>query len=469
MNAKQKIKQTSLTLQNTQTTKSTSADKKRKIIKRLINSGLLSLLMIIIIVTSLPYTILSYSSLVEYSTLVSLFIFLIVLLFRYFAILIMAYLYITKYTFNPKTGYFPFVSIIVPVYNEGKVIRESINSLLKLDYSNYEIIIVNDGSKDDTLEVAKTLVGLQQGRYGDVKVSLINKPNGGKAKALNAGIHFSKAEIVLCMDGDSQLSEDSIRMAVRHFSDPEIGAVAGNVKVMNRKKLFTDLQALEYIEGLNMARAAQSFMKLVNIIPGPIGLFRKRAIEDAGYYSSDTFAEDADLTLKILAHNWKIYYEPRAISYTEAPEKLQQLLKQRYRWTRGILQAIRKHKKILVNPTINFGDTFIMWTMFYEALLWPAMNIFSNLFFIFAALFYGLSSLLFFWWAALALLDMVTALYCIAVEKEEFRLIPYALIYRMFFVLTIDICKAMSTVEEFLGFEMTWGKLERIGAKEATA
>lgn len=469
MNAKHKIKQTSLTLQNTQTTKSTAADKKKKIMTRLIRSGLMSLLMIIIIVTSLPYTILSYGSLVEYSTLVSLFIFLIVLLFRYFGILIMAYLYITQYTFNPKTGFFPFVSIIVPVYNEEKVIKDSVKSLLNLDYSNYEIIIVNDGSKDNTLEVAKTLVGLQPGRYGDVKISLINKPNGGKAKALNAGIHFSKAEIVLCMDGDSQLSEDSIRMAVRHFSDPEIGAVAGNVKVMNRKKLFTDLQALEYIEGLNMARAAQSYLKLVNIIPGPIGLFRKRAIEDAGYYSSDTFAEDADLTLKILAHNWKIYYEPRAISYTEAPEKLQQLLKQRYRWTRGILQAIRKHKKILINPTINFGDTFILWTMFYEALLWPAMNIFSNLFFIFAALFYGLSSLLFFWWAALALLDMVTALYCIAVEKEEFRLVPYALIYRMFFVLTIDICKAMSTVEEFLGFEMTWGKLERIGgAQEAS-
>jgi cellulose synthase/poly-beta-1,6-N-acetylglucosamine synthase-like glycosyltransferase len=268
MNAKQKIKQTSLTLQNTQTTKSTAADKKKRIFKRLIRSGLMSLLMIIIIVVSLPFTVLSYGSLVEYSTLVSLFIFLIVLLFRYFGILIMAYLYITQYTFNPKTGFFPFVSIIVPVYNEGKVIKDSIKSLLNLDYSNYEIIIVNDGSKDNTLEVAKTLVGLQPGRYGDVKISLINKPNGGKAKALNAGIHFSKAEIVLCMDGDSQLSEDSIRMAVRHFSDPEIGAVAGNVKVMNRKKLFTDLQALEYIEGLNMARAAQSYMKLVNIIPG---------------------------------------------------------------------------------------------------------------------------------------------------------------------------------------------------------
>jgi poly-beta-1,6 N-acetyl-D-glucosamine synthase len=463
MPAKQKIRETSITVKNTEATGTDGFGKKQKIIKRMLYSGALSLAMIAIIFFTLPMTILSVSSLFEYSTLVSLFIFLTVLLFRYFIVLIAAYLYLTRYTFNVVEGYFPFVSIIVPVYNEGKVVRESIMSLLRLDYSNYEIIIVNDGSTDDTADVARTLVGYQKGSYGDVKVSLINKPNGGKARALNAGISYSKAEIVLCMDGDSQLSEDSVRMAVRHFSDPEIGAVAGNVKVLNRKKLFTDLQALEYIEGLNMARAAQSFFKLVNIIPGPIGLFRKKAIEDAGYYSSDTFAEDADLTLKILARNWKIYYEPRAISYTEAPEKLYQLLKQRYRWTRGILQAIRKHKVLLVNPTINFGDSIILWQMFYEALIWPAMNIYSNIFFIFVALVYGLSSLIFFWWAGLALLDMTSALYCIAVEKEEFRLIPYALVYRMFFILTIDICKAMSTVEEFLGFEMTWGKLERIG------
>jgi poly-beta-1,6 N-acetyl-D-glucosamine synthase len=463
MPAKQKIRETSITVKNTEATGTDGFGKKQKIIKRMLYSGALSLAMIAIIFFTLPMTILSVSSLFEYSTLVSLFIFLTVLLFRYFIVLIAAYLYLTRYTFNVVEGYFPFVSIIVPVYNEGKVVRESIMSLLRLDYSNYEIIIVNDGSTDDTADVARTLVGYQKGSYGDVKVSLINKPNGGKARALNAGISYSKAEIVLCMDGDSQLSEDSVRMAVRHFSDPEIGAVAGNVKVLNRKKLFTDLQALEYIEGLNMARAAQSFFKLVNIIPGPIGLFRKKAIEDAGYYSSDTFAEDADLTLKILARNWKIYYEPRAISYTEAPEKLYQLLKQRYRWTRGILQAIRKHKVLLVNPTINFGDSIILWQMFYEALIWPAMNIYSNIFFIFVALVYGFSSLIFFWWAGLALLDMTSALYCIAVEKEEFRLIPYALVYRMFFILTIDICKAMSTVEEFLGFEMTWGKLERIG------
>ena len=434
-----------------------------KYLRRIISSGLLSLLLIMLIIYTLPYTILSVSSLIEYSLIVALVIFLVVLLLRYFTILIMAYLYINKYTFKKMNGYYPFVSIIVPVYNEEKVIKESVRSLLELNYSNYEIIIVNDGSTDKTGEVAEELVGYRKGRYGEIRISLINKPNGGKAKALNAGIRYSRAEIVLCMDGDSQLSEDSLILAVRHFANPEIGAVAGNVKVANRGKFYTDLQALEYIEGLNMARSAQSYINLVNIIPGPIGIFRRAAIEEAGFYSSDTFAEDADLTLKLLANGWKIYYEPNAISYTEAPVKLQQLLKQRYRWTRGIIQSIRKHKKLLLNPTINFGDTLVLWTMFYEALIWPFMNIAVNIFFITAALVFGYSTFIFFWWAGLALLDLATALYCVAAEKEEGRLIWYAIIYRMFFILLIDICKMMSTIEEFLGIKMRWGKLERIG------
>ncbi len=433
----------------------------QKYFRRILISGIVSLILILIIAYTLPYTVLSFSSLLEYSTIVALVIFLFILLVRYFAILAMAYLYINEYTFSETNGFIPFVSIIVPVYNEGKIIKQSITSLLNLDYSNYEIIIVNDGSSDDTKQIAESLVGYQDGKYNKIKVSLINQPNLGKARALNAGIYYSKADFILCMDGDSQLSPESLRSAVRHFKDPKIGAVAGNVKVLNRKKFFTDLQALEYIEGLNMARSAQSYIKLVNIIPGPIGVFRRKALEQAGYYSSDTFAEDADLTLKLLANDWKIYYEPKAISYTEAPVTLQQLLKQRYRWTRGILQSIRKHKKLLFNPTVNLGHTFILWVMSYEALIWPTMNIAANAFFIFAAVFFGFSQLIFFWWAGLAILDMVTALYCIAVEKEEFRLIWYAIIYRMFFILIIDICKTMSTIEEFLGIKMTWGKLER--------
>jgi cellulose synthase/poly-beta-1,6-N-acetylglucosamine synthase-like glycosyltransferase len=349
------------------------------------------------------------------------------------------------------------------------VLKYSIDSLLDIDYPNYEIIIVNDGSTDNTAVIGESLVGNQKGLNGLVKVSLINKPNGGKAKALNAGIQYSEAQFVLCMDGDSQLTPNSLRMAVRHFIDPSVGAVAGNVKVQNRKKMLTDLQALEYLEGLNMARSAQGFIQMVNIIPGPIGMFRKTALRDAGFYSSDTFAEDADVTLKILAHGWRIVYEPNSIAYTEAPITIYQLLKQRYRWTRGILQAIRKHKRYLFNPTLNFNNSLIMWTMFYEALVWPAMNIFVNLYFIIIAIFYGLSSFIFLWWGGIAVLDLMSAIYCIAAEKEEFRLVPYTIIYRVVFILLIDVTKAMATVEEFLGVRMTWGKLERTGLGAAPA
>lgn len=461
MKLNQIVKRAIITISN-QDEEKKGVNLEQKYIRRILISGIISLLLILIIAYTLPYTVLSFRALLEYATIVALVIFLFILLIRYFAILAMAYLYINEYTFLEGNGFAPFVSIIVPVFNEGKIIKESIKSLLNLNYKNYEIIIVNDGSTDNTREVAESLVGFQAGRFGDIKVALINQPNLGKARALNAGIYFSKAEFVLCMDGDSQLSPDSVRSAIRHFKNPEIGAVAGNVKVLNRKNFFTDLQALEYIEGLNMARSAQSYIRLVNIIPGPIGIFRRKAIEQAGYYSSDTYAEDADLTLKLLANRWKIYYEPNSISYTQAPETLQQLLKQRYRWTRGILQSLRKHKKLLLNPTLNFGPTFVLWAMSYEALIWPTMNIAANAFFIFAAVFFGFSQLIFFWWAGLAILDLVTALYCIAVEKEDFRLIWYAIIYRMFFILIIDICKTMSTIEEFLGIKMTWGKLERI-------
>ncbi len=441
-------------------------DFKKEKLRSAIVSGILSVILIIIIAVTLPMTILPLSGLFVYASIVALVLFLFLLLARYFTLIWLSYFYMTKYTVTEKPFYTPFVSIIVPVYNEGKVLRNSIESLLKLDYPNYEIIIVNDGSTDNTAEVGESLVGLHKGRSSWVKVSLINKPNGGKSKALNAGIQYSEAEFVLCMDGDSTLSPKTLKMGMRHFVDPEVGAVAGNVKVENRGKPLLDLQALEYIEGLNMARSAQGFLKMVNIIPGPIGIFRKRALHDAGYYSSDTFAEDADLTLKILAKGWKIEYEPEAQAWTEAPASLFQLLKQRYRWTRGILQAIRKHKKFLYNPLVNFNNTLVLWSMAFEALLWPAMNIFANLFFIIVALLYGMTSLIVFWWFGIAILDFMAAIFCVAAEKEEARLIPYSLIYRIFFVLMIDITKGMATIEEFLGLAMSWGKLERIGAKK---
>ncbi len=437
-------------------------DPKKKYLNRMIISGILSIVLILVIYFTLPLTILSLTSLIEYSVIVALMMFMLILLIRYFSLLVLSYLNNNEYTFINPPEINPFVSIIVPIYNEDKVLRDSIESLLNLEYDNYEIIMVNDGSSDNTAEVAESLVGLQRGKYSDVKVTLINKQNAGKAIALNTGIAVSQADFVLCMDADSKLSPNTLKVAMRHFNDPKVGAVAGNVKVLNRKKFLTDLQALEYIEGLNMARAAQSYIRLVNIIPGPIGVFRKKALQSAGFYSDDTFAEDADLTLKIMAAGWKVYYEPLSISYTQAPTTLQQLIKQRYRWTRGILQSLRKHKSLIFSSkSPSIGYTFILLFMVYEALIWPVMNIAANIFFIFAAVYFGISSLLFYWWAGLAILDLAAALYCITVEKEEFRLVWYAIIYRMVFILIIDVSKAMSTIEEFLGIKMTWGKLER--------
>ena len=407
---------------------------------------------------------LSWSGLFVYSSIAALIIFLCLLLLRYFSMMNLAYLHTARHTAQAKDqqqnhSFTPPVSIIVPAYNEGKLIQDTIRSLLSLNYPKYEIIVVNDGSTDDTLAQALHMVG----DYGKAVVKVVDKPNGGKATALNAGIQISSYEFVLCVDGDSLLAPDSLRFAIRHFEDPRLGAVAGNVKVLNRDNLWTRLQALEYIEGLNIVRAAQSSARLVNIIPGPFGLFRKQAIIDAGWYSSDTYAEDCDITLKIIRMGWHVEYEPLSIAWVESPNKLLDLLKQRYRWTRGILQALMKHKRLFLDPTINFGATLVMWSMAFEALIWPAMNVFANFYFISVALLFGLHYFLVYWWLSLTLLDMVAALYCIAAEKENISLVFYAVIYRLFFVLLIDVCKTFATIEEFLGLGMTWGKLERIG------
>jgi len=250
---------------------------------------------------------------------------------------------------------------------------------------------------------------------------------------------------------------------MRHFSDPKVGAVAGNVKVVNRVNMWSRLQALEYIEGLNMARRAQGFLRVVNIIPGPIGIFRRETLAAVGGYDSDTFAEDADLTLKILTAGWHVVYEDRAVAYTEAPESLLDLIKQRYRWTRGILQALRKRIAWVAVPKGGFGVWASLLAMLFEAFVWPVMNILGNLFFVVAALTAGAADFVVYWWILLTLLDVAAALHTVAMEEEDLTLVPYAVIYRLFFVVLIDVAKLFATVEELFRVKMTWGKLERVG------
>jgi biofilm PGA synthesis N-glycosyltransferase PgaC len=388
--------------------------------------------------------------------------FLLFLILRYFFLLWFSFVQHIESVSEPdEVGWEPWVSIIVPSYNEETVIERSIRSLLSQQYRNFEIIVVDDGSTDGTSRVARRL----EGNYGKTNVRVIRQPNRGKAAALNMGISVASGELVLNVDADSNLHPLTIRKMVRHFRDPHVASVAGNVKVRNRINLWTRLQALEYIEGLNMVRQAQGFFRSVNIVPGPIGMFRKSVLLEVGGYESDTFAEDADLTLKIVTAGYHIRYEPGAISYTEAPETLQQLLKQRYRWTRGILQSMKKRPEDFLQPWKNLTTFFILWYMIFEAILWPAMNIFANVFLISMNVAYGFMGLLLFWFLQLTVLDVVAAIHCVAVEEEDLKLVPYAVVYRIFFVLVIDVCKVFATLEEVAGVKMGWGKLVRTGTE----
>ncbi len=356
----------------------------------------------------------------------------------------------TKKTTNKK------VSVIIPAYNEEKVIEKSIQSIINQTYKNIELIVVDDGSTDNTSLVVQKYTYLPF-------VKLYKKSNEGKAKAINYGIKRASGELIMVVDADSKLQKDAVELMAVYFEDPEIAAVAGSVFVSNQNNIITKLQALEYIEGLNMVRNGQAFLKLVNIIPGPIGMFRKKALYDVGLYDDDTFAEDCDVTLKLIAHGYKIDFESEAIAKTEAPENIFDLIKQRYRWTRGILQAIRKHKKLLWNFKDNMAASFTMWYMLFEAVFWPFMDFWVNVFILYLAITTGISLLIFYWWSLFTILDVAGALYCVLITNESLSIVFYAIFYRLFFIQFINLVKIFSTIEEWFGIKMEWGKLERKG------
>ena len=402
-------------------------------------------------------------------SMVLLFSFLVLLIIRFFILIYLAYLhhldrsktpdYLAEYLAHSGDMHLPPVSIIVPAYNEGVVIESSIRSLLNLQYPSLEIVVVDDGSSDDTYARAKRY----EGSHGRTVVRVLRQANGGKGAALNTGIAASHGELVLTVDADSRLEPASVLYAVQHFKDPDVGAVAGNVKVGNRHNLLTKMQALEYIEGLNMVRRSQGYFSAVNIIPGPLGLFRRSVLAEVGYYDPDTFAEDCDITIKILTRGWKIQYEPYAITWTEAPETIRDFFRQRYRWTRGILQSLRKHSAYLFKGA-GFVNTFVLWYMAFESLLWPAMNIFAQVYFLYVVIFFSLAKFVLFWWGQLTVLDIVVAMFCLSMERESMKLVPYSILYRIYFVVLTDVCKVIATIEELLQVKMTWGKLDRTGS-----
>lgn len=389
-----------------------------------------------------------------------LFVFLVTLIIRYLFLVFAAFLHhlerMSAPLSSPNT---PMVTVLAPAFNEGPVIEASVRSLMMLEYPNYEAIVIDDGSSDDTFEKASRMAE----QWGLDRLRVIRKSNGGKSSALNLGIQQAKGELILCTDADSRLEPATIREMVKHFDDPKVGAVAGNVKVANRLNLLTWLQALEYVEGLNLIRMAQALLRRISVIPGPVGMFRKSVLGELGGYKEDTYAEDCELTLRLGLAGWDTKYESKAIAWTEAPEDSASLFRQRYRWGRGILQAIIKHRQQLLRPVPRFRDWVLLCALTFESIALPTMDLLGVLFFVTAALGGGLSSLVFLWWVQLTVLDMVIALFCVALEKEDLRLAFLALPYRLYFVPLVDCMRFFAWLDELYKVRMGWMRLERVG------
>jgi cellulose synthase/poly-beta-1,6-N-acetylglucosamine synthase-like glycosyltransferase len=242
-------------------------------------------------------------------------------------------------------GYSPRVAVLIPAYNEETVIVRTIRSVLNSDYKNLHVIVIDDGSSDNTAEVARNAYASE---IAAGHVQVLCKPNGGKAAALNYALDRLTEEIYVGIDADTVIAADAISKLIPHFEDPRIGAMAGNAKVGNRVNLWTRWQALEYITSQNFERRALDLFHVVTVVPGAIGAWRTGPVKAAGGYPLNTVAEDADLTMSLLEAGLRVNYEDRSLAFTEAPINASGLMRQRFRWSFGILQAVWKHKMAFV-------------------------------------------------------------------------------------------------------------------------
>ena len=237
--------------------------------------------------------------------------------------------------------YQPQVAVLIPAFNEAKVIARTIRSVLMSNYKNLRIIVIDDGSTDDTYKIATEVYAKE---IADGRVTVLTKANGGKAEALNFALEQTTEEIYVGIDADGVIAHDAITRLVPHFANPHIGAVAGNAKVGNRVNLWTRWQALEYITSQNFERRALDLFDVVMVVPGAIGAWRTAGVKAGGGYHPDTVAEDADLTMNLLEQGYAVIYEDQALAFTEAPINANELARQRFRWSFGILQAVFKHR-----------------------------------------------------------------------------------------------------------------------------
>jgi biofilm PGA synthesis N-glycosyltransferase PgaC len=233
--------------------------------------------------------------------------------------------------------YTPSASVVIAAFNESEHIQATIDGILQIDYPDYEVIVIDDGSSDDT--TARVLPYVRDGR-----VRLVRKlGNEGKAMALNDGLRCARGEIILIMDADAVPDPNILRFVTPHFKYSRVGAVTGNPRVLNRDTLLSKLQAIEFTAIISLQRRAQRVWGRILTMSGVVGAFHRSALFDVGLYSPDMATEDIDLSWRLQLRSWEIRYEPRAVVWMRVPSTMRGLWRQRLRWARGLAQVLRRH------------------------------------------------------------------------------------------------------------------------------
>jgi cellulose synthase/poly-beta-1,6-N-acetylglucosamine synthase-like glycosyltransferase/peptidoglycan/xylan/chitin deacetylase (PgdA/CDA1 family)/spore germination protein YaaH len=364
------------------------------------------------------------------------------------------------------------LAVIVPAYNEEKVVCGSVAALLASTVKGFEIVVVDDGSSDGTYDVVRAAFAHEP------RVRVFTKANGGKASALNFGLLQTRAEIVIALDADTVFEPEAVERLVRHFGDPHVGAVAGAAVVGNRINLLTRMQALEYITSQNLDRRALEMVNAITVVPGAIGAWRRAALIEAGGFQVNTLAEDADATIAIERAGWKVLTENAAIARTEAPETLAAFLKQRFRWMFGTLQVAYKHKGTMLRSEARgvayFALPNIFVFQFLLALISPVMDLMLLLTLmgaVRAGLMHpadglppGLAATALYW-SALQALEVLAAAIAFKLDGTRgcWRLLPLVIVQRFFYRQLIYWVAVRTALAAIKGRLVGWGKLNRTG------
>ncbi|MEU4133448.1 bifunctional polysaccharide deacetylase/glycosyltransferase family 2 protein [Streptomyces wuyuanensis] len=350
------------------------------------------------------------------------------------------------------------VTVLVPAYNEKECIENTVRSLMESDHP-IEVIVIDDGSSDGTADIVDDM--------WLPNVRVVRQANAGKPEALNNGIRNARHDIIVMMDGDTVFEPSTVRELVQPFGDPRVGAVAGNAKVGNRDSLIGAWQHIEYVMGFNLDRRMYDVLRCMPTIPGAVGAFRREALERVGGMSDDTLAEDTDITMAIHRDGWRVVYAERARAWTEAPESVQQLWSQRYRWSYGTMQAIWKHRRSVIDsgPSGRFGRVGLPLVSLFMV-LFPLLAPLIDVFLLYGLVFGPTQKTVVAWLGVLAI-QAVCAAYAFRLDKERMVHLISLPLQQLLYRQLMYVVLLQSWITALTGGRLRWQKLRRTGVVEA--